>query len=244
MYDGTDGPDGVTVSEGDVINWFSDYGYTEPGFEICVGAACVATDTSTDDGSDGNFHCINGGVIGGVAGQCTCLSCNAGFGGANCADCATGYSSDDCSTAADCVGTSTSTDDGTDGNFYCVNGGSINGTTGGCICTGCDAGFSGQSCQYVTHQAGTMDEFFNLASSNTASENTGNNLMASGDAIVLAVATYKCSDGTCASNENMIYIQDRAGGILCAVDDASCAIDGEGENEIGHNSKQRGRRVY
>jgi hypothetical protein len=88
-----------------------------------------------------------------------------------------------------------------------------------------------------------MDEFFNLASSGTSTETltlaTGVNLMGSGDAIVLAVATYKCSDGTCASTERMIYIKDRAGEVRCSVDNASCAIDGEGENEIGRKSKKQ-----
>ena len=49
--------------------------------------------------------------------------------------CAAGYSGFDCDTADPCVATPTITDDGTDGNFYCINGGTIGGTTGTCTCT-------------------------------------------------------------------------------------------------------------
>ena len=50
----------------------------------CTANACVATTSSSDDGSDGNFHCINGGTVGGTTGSCTCTSRNAGYGGASC----------------------------------------------------------------------------------------------------------------------------------------------------------------
>ena len=58
-------------------------------FLTCFISACVATSTSTDDGTTGNFYCINGGTVGGKTGNCTCMSCNTGYGGVNCstADC-------------------------------------------------------------------------------------------------------------------------------------------------------------
>jgi hypothetical protein len=46
------------------------------------------------------------GAIGGTTGTCTC-------------DCRDGYSGHGCETADPCVATSDSSDDGTDGNFYC-----------------------------------------------------------------------------------------------------------------------------
>ena len=93
--------------------------------------------TSTKDGTDGNFYCINGGTVGGTTGSCTCTSCNAGYGGAS------------CETAGAC---STSTDpskDGADGSFYCINGGTVGGTagSGSCTCTSCNTGYEGASCQ-------------------------------------------------------------------------------------------------
>ena len=36
--------------------------------------------------------------------------------------------------------------DGGDGDFYCVNGGTIGGTTGSCTCTSCDTAYGGASC--------------------------------------------------------------------------------------------------
>ena len=46
-----------------------------------------------------------------------------------------------------CTASSTPSDDGSNGSFYCVNGGSVSGVAGACTCTGCDPGFSGASCQ-------------------------------------------------------------------------------------------------
>jgi len=45
---------------------------------------CVASTSPSDNGSDGNFYCINGGTVGGYAGSCTCTSCNSGFTGSSC----------------------------------------------------------------------------------------------------------------------------------------------------------------
>eukprot|EP00520_Triparma_pacifica_P000958 CAMPEP_0118632906 /NCGR_PEP_ID=MMETSP0785-20121206/703_1 /TAXON_ID=91992 /ORGANISM="Bolidomonas pacifica, Strain CCMP 1866" /LENGTH=555 /DNA_ID=CAMNT_0006523725 /DNA_START=492 /DNA_END=2156 /DNA_ORIENTATION=+ len=63
---------------------------------------CVATTSVSDDGSDGNIYCVNGGTAVGVVGACECVSCDAGFGGTNCAEpsCAAGFSEtppDNCS---------------------------------------------------------------------------------------------------------------------------------------------------
>ena len=99
----------------------------------CLDNPCVASSSTSDDGSDGNFYCINGGNIGGFTGLCSCTSCNTGFGGPNCATCPEGYSGSPPLCSPDpCQASSTSTDDGSDGNFYCINGGDIGGTTGSC----------------------------------------------------------------------------------------------------------------
>ncbi|GMI42721.1 hypothetical protein TrCOL_g6320 [Triparma columacea] len=253
------GPQGVSVSAGQDITWYSSGSYTDTGFEICVGDPCVASSTPSDDGSDGNFYCINGGDVGGWwngdGSSCTCTSCNTGLGGPNCAICATGYSGsppDDCSPDP-CLATSTSTDDGSDGNFYCINGGDIGGTTGSCTCT-CNTGYAGDSCQ-VTIVDG-MDELFNTIGNydsftvggrslaevnvvdmnglfNTVSNyagsgyNTGNSIMANGDTTILAAGPYKCSEGTCANSDNMLYTDDLNGEIKCVEDNASCVLDGE-----------------
>ena len=101
-----------------------------------AGACSTSTDPSKD-GADGSFYCINGGTVGGTAGSgsCTCTSCNTGYEGAS------------CQTASACTASAVSTKDGSDGTFYCVNGGAVGGTTGSCTCTGCNAGYSGTNCQ-------------------------------------------------------------------------------------------------
>ncbi|GMI32159.1 hypothetical protein TrCOL_g6757 [Triparma columacea] len=240
MYDGTDGPDGVSVAAGDTISWFSDSYVSMAGFEICIGAPCTATTNPSDDGSSGDLYCINGGSVQGVAGMCTCTGCNLGFGGPSCAVCAAGFSGSDCSTAEACVATTTATDVGSDGNFYCVNGGSIGGTAGQCTCTGCDTGFTGESCHSTLHTAADMDTLFNLVSSYSSSwstsTNTGNNLMANGDSAVLSTVTFKCSDGTCADSERMLYSDDSFGEVRCSSDDATCVIDGEEQRRVIHVS--------
>lgn len=99
---------------------------------------CSASIDSDDDGSgSGKFYCINGGTVSGFAGGgfCSCNSCDAGFEGAH------------CETSADCVATDDPSDDGSDGNFYCVNGGTVTGSTGSCSCGNCDKDYSGDHCQ-------------------------------------------------------------------------------------------------
>ena len=170
---------------------------TMAGFEICIEGTCTATTNPSDDGSGGDFYCINGGSVDGSSGSCTCTGCNLGFGGPNCAVCAAGYSGDDCGTADACVLTSTATDDGSDGNFYCVNGGSVGGTTGSCTCTGCDTGFSGSSCESAAPCQAT--------STSTDDGSDGNYYCINGGSAVGTVGACSCDcatgygDANCAS---------------------------------------------
>ena len=227
-YAGTNGPKGVTVSAGEVIYWQSDYDFTMAGFEICVvGYPCIASNSTTADGSDGNIYCINGGSAEGNAPFCTC-TCPVGYTGADCLSCAAGYSGDECS-ADPCQATSNSTDNGSDGNFYCINSGEIGGTSGSCNCTSCNAGFYGKSCANSDHFVDDMDGIFNTIS-NYAGEfanNTGNSIMANGDTVILAVGSYKCSQGTCESSDTMLATEDLNGEVKCVEDNASCVLDGE-----------------
>ena len=50
------------------------------------------------------------------------------------------------SVLAACTASSTPTDDGTSGPFYCINGGTVSGNVGSCTCTSCNAGYSGTNC--------------------------------------------------------------------------------------------------
>ena len=132
-----------------------------------------------------------------------------------------------------------STDDGSDGNFYCINGGDIGGTTGSCTCT-CNTGYDGINCQNP-HHVSDMNVLFNTVSNFVGSGyNTGNSIMLNGDTAILAVGPYKCSEGTCASSYGMLRTDDLNGEVKCVEDNASCVLDGEnarrGMNVVGTGS--------
>ena len=96
---------------------------------------CVASTNSSKDGGDGDFHCVNGGTIGGTTGSCTCTDCNPG------------YESTSCQMASACTANPLdSTKDGSDGSIHCGEHGSVDGVTGSCTCT-CDLGWEGNGCE-------------------------------------------------------------------------------------------------
>jgi hypothetical protein len=129
-----------------------------------------------------------------------------------------------------CVATTSPSDDGSDGNFYCINGGDIGGTTGSCTCSSCNTGFSGRSCESTMQKVVDMNALFNTVSNGVWSGyNTGNSIMANGDAAILAIGPYKCSEGTCADSANMLSTDDLNGEVKCVEDNASCVLDGENE---------------
>jgi hypothetical protein len=76
---------------------------------------------------------------------------------------------------------------------------------------------------------GDMNGLFNTVSNydGTYADNTGNSIMANGDTAIVAVGSYKCSDGTCASSSSMLWTDDLSGVIRCQQDDASCILDGQ-----------------
>jgi hypothetical protein len=54
------------------------------------------------------------------------------------------------------VATTVASDTGSDGNFYCIHGGSIGGTTGSCSCV-CQVGYSGDSCEIANACVAAVD---------------------------------------------------------------------------------------
>jgi hypothetical protein len=73
-----------------------------------------------------------------------------------------------------------------------------------------------------------MDGLFNAVSNAVSSSvNTGNSIMANGNTAILAVGPYKCSDGTCAFSNTMLWPYDLYGEVKCVEDSASCVLDGE-----------------
>jgi hypothetical protein len=75
-----------------------------------------------------------------------------------------------------------------------------------------------------------MNGLFNTVSNQVNYvDNTGNSIMANGDTTSLAVGPYKCSEGTCASSDNMLWTDDLYVEVKCVEDNASCVLDGENQ---------------
>jgi predicted outer membrane repeat protein len=68
-----------------------------------------------------------------------------------------------------------------------------------------------------------MNALFNTLS------HTGNSKMSSGDSVILAVGSYKCSEGTCSNIYNMLTTHNLNGEVKCVEDIASCLLDLENE---------------
>ena len=75
------------------------------------------------------------------------MTCDTGYTGSGTATCQPDgtFTSVTCAAAA-CTLSGDSTKDGTDGAFYCLNGGTVGGTTSSCTCT-CAANYEGTTCQ-------------------------------------------------------------------------------------------------
>jgi predicted outer membrane repeat protein len=80
-----------------------------------------------------------------------------------------------------------------------------------------------------------MNELFNTISNydiSTFTGNTGNSIMANDDTVILAVGSYKCSQGTCASSVIMLWTYGLNGEVKCVEDNASCVLDGENARRV------------
>jgi predicted outer membrane repeat protein len=74
-----------------------------------------------------------------------------------------------------------------------------------------------------------MNGLFNTVSNYPHTSNIGNSIMANGNLVILAVRSYKCSQGTCATSTIMLYTYNLNGEVKCVEDNASCVLDGENE---------------
>ena len=65
-----------------------DVGGSKYSYSGCLADPCIASSSPSDNGSDGNFYCVNGGEIGGswneVASFCTCTLCDTYYSGTHC----------------------------------------------------------------------------------------------------------------------------------------------------------------
>ena len=107
-----------------------------------------------------------------------------------------------------------------------------------CTCTSCNTGSAGPNCATCDCDVAGMDDLFNAVDN---SGNSYNPKMANGDTTLVAVGSYKCSDGTnvCSQTNtgvNMLYVNSLYGVVECEEDNASCVLDGE--------NARRGMNVY
>jgi hypothetical protein len=111
--------------------------------------ACVATSACPCDvvaPSNGALgDCTNS-----LASGSTCQpTCNSWYTVSGTSSCSAGTLTAAICSHDPCVASSISSKDGSDGSFYCINGGTVGGVTGLCNCTSCDAGYEGMSCHTV-----------------------------------------------------------------------------------------------
>jgi hypothetical protein len=100
---------------------------------------------------------------------------------------------------------------------------------------GGEGGGGGEDTTLVGNEVDVVDMngLFNTVSNKVWTDyNTGNSIMANGDTAVLAVGSYKGSEGTCASSSSMLYTSGLNGEVKCVQDNASCVVDGENERRV------------
>ena len=54
-----------TPTQGSAVDTDGAFSGLAFSYSDCLGDACVATPTTSDDGSNGDFYCVNSGVVGG-----------------------------------------------------------------------------------------------------------------------------------------------------------------------------------
>ena len=88
-----------------------------------------------------------------------------------------------------------------------------------------------------------MNALFNTVSNSPSGTNTGNSIMANGDTAILAVGSYKCPEGTCASSDRMLYTDGLNGEVKCVEDNASCVLDGQSARRMMSVKETRGLKL-
>ena len=120
---------------------------------VCSANACAAADVAIDNGFAS--PCSSS-----LASGSSCNpTCNAGYTLTGSRSCNAGTLTDTavCNPIS-CTASSDSSKDGSDGSLYCINGGTVGGTTGACSCTSCNAGYEGTSCQTASTPPSTAGD--------------------------------------------------------------------------------------
>ena len=113
----------------------------------------ITCDASAPPTHGGVGDCTNS-----LASGSTCQpTCNSGYTVSGTSSCREGTLTAATCSANPCTASPTSGKDGSDGTFYCINGGTIGGTTGSCTCTSCDIGYEGDNCHTASSCTASAD---------------------------------------------------------------------------------------
>ena len=141
-----------TLASGSTCAPTCNTGYTLSGTRSC--AAGTLTDTAV---CNGNSCDASTAVANGALNDCTSTlahgasctpTCNTGYTRSGTRSCAAGTLTDTvvCNPDPCTPDENDPSKNGDDGVFYCINGGTVSGTTGSCLCTDCKEGFGGSNC--------------------------------------------------------------------------------------------------
>ena len=141
-----------TLAHGSSCTPTCNTGYTLAGARSC--SAGTLTDTAV---CNGNSCDASTAVANGALNDCTSTlahgasctpTCNTGYTRSGIRSCAAGTLTDTvvCNPDPCTPDGNDPSKNGDDGVFYCINGGTVSGTTGSCLCTDCKEGFGGSNC--------------------------------------------------------------------------------------------------
>ena len=142
-----------TLADGASCTPTCNSGYTLSGTRSCTDGTLTDTAVCNPNSCDASGAISNGaagpGCTSTLAHGSSCTpSCNDGYTLSGQRSCSAGTltntavcNGNDCTVSRD-----DPNKNGDDGVFYCINNGTVSGTTGSCMCTGCKSGYGGASC--------------------------------------------------------------------------------------------------
>ena len=138
-----------SLASGSTCQPTCDAGYTVSGTSSCS-LGVLTSATCSPSPCDASAAPANGGVgdcTNSLASGSTCQpTCDAGYTVSGTSSCSFGVLTAAMCEPNPCTSSTDSSKDGSDGEFYCVNGGSVGGTTGSCTCTSCAKRYGGRNC--------------------------------------------------------------------------------------------------
>ena len=125
-------------------------GYAASGWSSCHTFGFLTAATCSPSPCDASAAPANGAVgdcTSSLASGSTCQpTCDTGYTVSGPSSCSFGTLTAATCEPNPCIASTNSSKDGSDGEFYCINGGSAGGTTGSCTCTSCATRYGGKNC--------------------------------------------------------------------------------------------------